>query len=264
LHPTFFQLGPLHIPFFGVIVAIGLMAALALSQRTARYANLDGAALWDAGMIAMIAAFVISRALLIVFNFHSFLMYPVLLMAVPSLTSTGVLLTAAFLTVYLRRKRLPLLAVLDASAPCAALIWAFVNLGRIAEGTKDGMPTTLPWAVGGRMPALMHGAIQAGVHPVELYTLLVALVLCALLFGLLRRRDYTGTTTAIGLLTAGAAVFFLDFFRLPSDLYPNPQTAWLDPAQFLALGMIAAGGVLVSLGPSKLQQPDRIGARNAF
>jgi phosphatidylglycerol---prolipoprotein diacylglyceryl transferase len=256
LHPTFFQLGPLHIPIFGVVAAIGLMASLALSQRSARYANIDGAALWDAGMTGMIAAFVISRLLLIVFNLHSFLMYPVLLMAVPSLTTTGVLLTAAFMLVYLRRKRLPLLAMLDASAPCAALIWAFVNLGRIAEGTKDGMPTTLPWAVGDRM--------LGGVHPVELYTLLVALALCAALFGLLRRRDYTGRTTAIGLLTAGVAVFFLDFFRLPSDLYPSSQTAWLDPAQILALGMIAAGGVLVLLGPSKLQEADRIGAGNAF
>jgi phosphatidylglycerol:prolipoprotein diacylglycerol transferase len=256
LHPTFFQLGHLHIPYFGVVAAIGLMAALALSQRTARYANLDGAALWDAGMIGMIAAFVISRALLIVFNLHSFLMYPVLLLAVPSLTTTGILLTAAFLVVYLRRKRLPLLAVLDASAPCAALIWAFVNLGRIAEGTKDGMPTTLPWAVGGRM--------EGGVHPVELYTLLVALALCTLLFSLLRRRDYTGRTTALGLLTAGAAVFFLDFFRLPSDLLPDSHTAWLDPAQVLALGMILVGSVLVFRGPSKHQEADRIGAGNAF
>jgi phosphatidylglycerol:prolipoprotein diacylglycerol transferase len=256
LHPSFFQLGPLHIPFFGVVAAIGLMAALALSQRTARYADLDPAALWDAGLTGMIAVFVISRALLIVFNFHSFLTYPVLLMAVPSLTTTGVLLTAVFLLGYLRRKRLPVLAVLDASAPCAALIWAFVNLGRIAEGTKDGMPSTLPWAIGDRM--------MGAVHPVELYTVLVALALCATLFGLLRRRGYTGRTTAIGLLIAGVAVFFLDFFRLPSDLLPDSQTAWLDPAQFLALGMIAAGSVLVLAGPSKRQQPDRIGAGNAI
>ena len=256
MHPTFFQLGHLHIPFFGVVAAIGLMAALALSQRTARYANLEGAALWDAGMIGMIAAFVISRLLLIVFNFHSFLLYPVLLLAVPSLTSTGILLTAAFMVVYLRRKRLPLLAVLDASAPCAALIWAFVNLGRILGGTRDGMPSTLPWAIGDRR--------LGAVHPVELYTLLVAAAVCAALFGLLRRRDYTGRTTAIGLLIAGVAVFFLDFFRLPSDLYPSSQTAWLDPAQILALGMIAVGGVLVLLGPSKLQEADRIGAGNAF
>lgn len=232
------------------------MAALALSQLTARFAALDPAALWDAGITGMIAAFVISRALLVAFNLHSFLMYPTLLLAVPSLTTTGILLTAAFMLLYLRRKRLPLLAVLDAAAPCAALIWAFANLGRILEGTRDGMPTTLPWAIGDRM--------LGAVHPVELYTVLIAFALCASLFGLLRRRGYTGTTTAIGLLTAGVAVFFLDFFRLPSDLLPDSQTAWLDPAQFLALGMIAAGGVLVLLGPSKLQQPDRIGAGNAF
>jgi phosphatidylglycerol:prolipoprotein diacylglycerol transferase len=256
LHPSFFQLGPLRIPFFGAVAAIGLISGLGLSQRTARYAAIDPAALWDAGITGMIAAFVISRLLLVVFNLHSFLMYPMLLLAVPSLTTTGVLLTAAFLLVYLRRKHLPLLAVLDASAPCAALIWAFVNLGRIAEGTRDGMPSTLPWAVGDRM--------LGAVHPVELYTLLVAVLLCVVLLGLLRQRGYTGRTTAIGLLIAGVAVFFLDFFRLPSTLFPDSQTAWFDPAQLVGVAMIAVGGVLVLTGPSKQQQADRSGTGNAF
>jgi phosphatidylglycerol---prolipoprotein diacylglyceryl transferase len=255
LHPSFFHLGSLRIPIFGVVAAVGLMAGLGLSQRTARSVGIDGAKLWDAGITGMIAAFVISRALLVVFNLHSFLMYPTLLLAVPSLTTTGVLLTAAFLLLYLRRKRLALLAVLDASAPCAALIWAFVNLGRILEGTKDGMPTTLPWAVGDRM--------LGAVHPVEVYTLLVALALCGLLLGLLSRRRYTGETTAIGLMIAGVAIFFLDFFRLPSDLFPSLQIAWLDPAQMVGLAMLGAGAVLVAAGPSKLREADRIGAGRA-
>jgi phosphatidylglycerol:prolipoprotein diacylglycerol transferase len=257
LHPAYFQLGHLHIPIFGVVAAIGLMAGLALSQRTARTVDLPPDALWDAGITGMIAAFVISRLLLIVFNLHSFLLYPTLLLAVPSLTTTGVLLTAAFMVVYLRRKRLPLLAVLDASAPCAALIWAFVNLGRILEGTHDGMPTTSAWAVGSRM--------LGRVHPVEVYTLVVALALAALLLGLLRHRDYTGETTAIALTIAGVAVFFLDFFRLPSDLL---STGWLDPAQFLGVGMIVLGGALLLVQPSKRsskdQERDPIGVDRAF
>ena len=256
MHHSFLQLGALHIPLFGVVAAVGLLAALGLSQRTARYAGIDGEALWDAGVTAMIAAFVISRVLLVAFNLHSFLLYPTLLLAVPSLTSTGVLLTAAFLLVYLRRRRLPLLTVLDASAPCAALIWGFVNLGRIVEGTKDGMPTTLPWGVGDRM--------LGAVHPVEVYTLLAAVGLCLALLGLLRQRGYTGETTAIGLLIAGVAVFFLDFFRLPSNLTADLHNAWLDPAQGLGLAMTAAGCALVLVAPSKVQEVDRIGAGNAI
>jgi phosphatidylglycerol---prolipoprotein diacylglyceryl transferase len=261
LHHSFFQLGSLHIPLFGVVAAVGLLAALGLSQRTARYAGIHGDALWDVGMTAMIAAFVISRVLLVVFNLHSFLLYPTLLLAVPSLTTTGVLLTAAFLLVYLRRRRLPLLAVLDASAPCAALIWGFVNLGRIVEGTKDGMPTSLPWGVGDRM--------LGAVHPVEDYTLVGAAALCLLLLGLLPRKGYTGETTAIGLLLAGVAVFFLDFFRLPSNLTANLHDAWVDPAQGLGLAMTATGCALVLTASSKsskgkIQEADRIGAGNAI
>jgi phosphatidylglycerol---prolipoprotein diacylglyceryl transferase len=102
------------------------------------------------------------------------------------------------------------------------------------------------------------------VHPVEVYTLLVALALCVVLLGLLARRRYTGETTAIALMIAGVAIFFLDFFRLPSDLLPNPQTAWLDPAQMVGLAMLGVGAVLVAAGPSKLQEADRIGAGRAI
>jgi phosphatidylglycerol:prolipoprotein diacylglycerol transferase len=149
LHPSFFQLGHLHIPIFGVVAAIGLMAALAFSQITARYADLDGAALWDAGLTGMIAVFVISRVLLVVFNLHSFLMYPVLLLAVPSLTSTGVLLTAAFLVVYLRRKRLPLLAVLDASAPCAASAASIPSSSTPSSSPSRSVPPCFRCCAGG-------------------------------------------------------------------------------------------------------------------
>ena len=137
------------------------MAALALSQRTARYTGLDPEAVWNAGITAVASAFVISRLLLIAFNLQSFLQYPLLMMSLPSLTSTGVLLTSLFMLFYLHWRRLPLLTVLDTVAPIAALLWAFVSLGRVAEGTKDGMPTHLPWGVGDR--------VLGAVHPVEIY-----------------------------------------------------------------------------------------------
>ena len=120
------------------------------------------------------------------------------------------------------------------------------------------MPTSLPWGVGDRM--------LGTVHPVELYTLLVALALCVGLLGLLGRKGYTGETTAIGLLLAGVAVFFLDFFRQPSHLTADLHNAWLDPAQGLGLAMTAIGCALVLAAPSKTQEVevDRIGAGNAI
>ncbi len=117
LHSSYLQLGHLHIPVLGVFAALGLMGALALSQRTARYAGLAPEAVWNAGMTAIVSAFVISRLLLIAFNPHSFLQYPLLILALPSLTTTGIFITALFMLGFIRWCKLPLLPLLDATAP---------------------------------------------------------------------------------------------------------------------------------------------------
>lgn len=222
------------------------MAALALTQHTSRYAGLDPEAVWNAGMTAIISAFVISRLLLVLFNFGSFLQYPLLLLALPSLTGTGVLLTGLFMLVYLRWRRLSLLPLLDAVTPSAALLWASANLGYIAEGTKDGMTTHLPWGV--------RAGTSSTVHPVEIYTLIAAILLCFVLLRLLQAHAESGTPTAIALIAAGLGIFFIDFFRLPSDLLSG---AWLDPAQIIGVAMLLIGALLLRRAPSKIEAPER-------
>jgi phosphatidylglycerol:prolipoprotein diacylglycerol transferase len=234
VHSTFFQLGPLHLSSLGVCAAIGVMAALALSQKTAWYAGLDPDAVWNAGMAAVVSAFVISRGLLIAFNWHSFLEYPVLVMALPSLTSTGVLLTGLFMLAYLRWRRLPLIPFLDAIAPCAALLWWLLVIGEYLAGERDGMPVE-PGSFAGR---LFGSAIQ----PVELYTLALAGALCVLLLAVMLTRPLCGVTGGVALALAGAGVFFIDFFRLPSQLLPD---SWLDPVQALGIVMAVLGSLLL-------------------
>jgi phosphatidylglycerol:prolipoprotein diacylglycerol transferase len=233
MHLSYLQLGPLQIPISGIFAALGLMSALALSQRTARYANLSPEAVWNAGITAILSAFVISRLLLIAFNLRSFLQYPLLVLALPSLTTLGILITAVFMFGYIRWRRLPLLLLFDAAAPCAALLWAFLSLGRYFEGTRDGMTTHLPWGV--------RDSMSASIHPVEIYAFIAASLLCLLLLRLLQSRYVEAQTIAVALIYSGLVLFFLDFFRLPSDLLPN---AFLDPSQIIGVAMILVGAPL--------------------
>src|ERR1700736_2621355 len=145
MHPYLFHSGHLLLPTFGVLAAVGLMAALTLSLRTANVVGLHPEKLWNAGLFTLLSAFALSRLLLIIANFHDFLAYPILLLMVPSLTAGGILLTILATAIYLRLRSLPLLDTLDAWAPSATLAWAFLALGHFAEGTDAGLPTALPW-----------------------------------------------------------------------------------------------------------------------
>jgi phosphatidylglycerol:prolipoprotein diacylglycerol transferase len=240
MHPYLIHSGHLLLPTFGVLAALGLMAALTLSLRTAVVTGLSPEKLWNAGLFTLLSAFALSRLLLIASNLHDFVTYPILLLMVPSLNATGILLTILATAIYLRLLHLPLLDTLDAWSPCATLIWAFLALGHLAEGSDAGLPTTLPWGL--RIPP-----DRTPLHPVALYAAIAASLLTVLLLRQLPRRRHPGDTLALALATAGTAQFLLTFFR-----QPYPSTSLLDPIQWISLGMIAASGIILLVQPRKL------------
>jgi phosphatidylglycerol:prolipoprotein diacylglycerol transferase len=244
MHPTLLHIGFLTIPTFGLLAAIGLMLALALSLRTAVAAGLNPDRLWSAGLFAVIAAFVLSRLLLVATNLHTFFSYPILLLMVPSLTPLGLLLTAVATAIYIRLHQLPFLSTLDAWAPCATLAWAFFALGHFAEGSDPGLPSTLPWA----MPNAPGSPFRE--HPIALYVAVTAAIITLVLLRHLRRPHAIGSTAALALALAGLAQFLITFLRQP-EFEDNAFGTLLDPIQWVALGMIVIAALL-------WQQPRRV------
>ncbi|MCU1322308.1 MAG: prolipoprotein diacylglyceryl transferase [Acidobacteriaceae bacterium] len=238
MHPILFHFGRFVLPTFGVLAAAGLMLALSLSLRTAAMVRLDPEALWNAGLFAIVSALVSSRLLLVIANFKSFLSYPLLILALPSLTATGILLTLLATLVYLRFKRLPLLTTLDAWAPCATLVWAFLAFGHLAEGSDPGLISTLPWKI-------LSPTGGAYLHPVALYAALAALLITEAALIALRRKAEAGRTVALALAASGVAQFCISFFRHPSFASDeSPFFNVLDPIQWVSLGMVLAAGVI--------------------
>jgi phosphatidylglycerol:prolipoprotein diacylglycerol transferase len=236
VHPNLIHFGLLTIPTFGLLAAIGLMASLALSLRTAAVVGLSPDRVWNAGLFAIIAAFVLSRLLLVATNFKSFLAYPALLLMVPSLTPLGLLLTAVAVVIYLRLHGLPLLPTLDAWAPCATLAWVFLALGHFAEGSDPGLPSTLPWTM-----SVIKGSPRH--HPVTLYAALAAVIITIVLLRCLQSCNYAGDTLALALALCGIVQFFLSFLREPEFL-DNAFGTLLDPIQWVALGMIVTSAFI--------------------
>jgi phosphatidylglycerol---prolipoprotein diacylglyceryl transferase len=237
MHPILLHLGPLAIPTFGALAAIGLMLALFLSVRTATLVQINPDRLWDAGLFTLLSAFVLSRLLLVVTNLRSFFSYPLLLLALPSLTPLGVVLTVVATILYLRLRGLPLLSTLDAWAPCATLVWAFLALGHLAEGSDPGMITTVPWAI-------PSSTGLSRLHPIALYAVALALPLTLVLFLYLRQRKHPGDTTALALASVGVIQFLLSFFRQPA-LFGTPYAEILDPIQWAALAMVLTSGLIL-------------------
>ncbi len=237
MHPILFHLGHLTFPTFGVLAALGIVAALSLALRCAPLAGIPPDHLWSATLVAAVAAFVLSRVLLIAANLNSFLSYPILVLTLPSLTATGLLLTAIVTFIYLKFRQIPVRSALDAWAPPATLLWAFLALGHLAEGSDPGLPSHAPWAV--RIPP--DPDLQ---QPVGLFAAVAAIALTVILFRHLRHPRPPGRTAVLALLLTGVAQFLLSFVRQPFPYAPDAPAFPLDPIQFLALALIAAAGLL--------------------
>lgn len=249
---SFIALGRLHVPVYALVAAAGLMCSLALGLRTAGLAGIDPDAFWDLGVVSVLAAFVLSRVTLVLEDLTAIRQFPAAILELPWLSASGAPATIIVIFWYLRRRRLPLLGVLDAAAPCGALLWSFFALAEFAAGTREGMPTSVAWAI----PSSF-----GRVHPVELYTMLAWLAAGAATYRILRRQGRPGETGFCGLILAGLVFALTDFFRLPNQLYGNQV---LDGIQWRGLELIVLGGVLLAwreaVPPRAAPQPRRTAA----
>jgi phosphatidylglycerol:prolipoprotein diacylglycerol transferase len=214
-----------HLPVYGLLAVAGLFGALWLSQRTAMQTGLGPEELWDAGIFAVLAAFFASRLLLVAESPRAFVSYPLLVLRLPSFTYAGMLLTALLTVLYLRRKRLPVQSVLDAWAPCAALLACGLQLGDFLARTDAGLPT----ASGRTFPVGALGAVLAA-------------MLCAGLLWRLRKQPRAGEVAALAMMVGGFLSFLLDTLRQPAP--GTAADAWLEPSQWIALGAMLAGAGL--------------------
>jgi phosphatidylglycerol:prolipoprotein diacylglycerol transferase len=232
----------LHIPAYALIAIAGMIAALWLSLRTAPLRGLEPDALWDAGVFAIAAAFVLSRllglALFVVVEHGQLTLSFREILSFSSISYLSLLVTAVAVAIWLRWKHLPLLRVMDAWAPCGALLWSALSLADAASGGGDGLPTRLPWG--------LRADSGARVHPVALYSATAAIALCAALFALLRRVRDPGRVAAIAVIASGTILFLLDMLRTPEQPLSNNL---LDMSQWIALSAIIFGACLLTFGP---------------
>jgi phosphatidylglycerol:prolipoprotein diacylglycerol transferase len=163
----------------------------------------------------------------------------------------GLLAGVAAYLLIARKQPAPLLSMLDAGSPAAALGYGIGRIGCLLSGDGDyGVPTSLPWGM-----SFPNGLVPttARVHPTPIYELIVA---CAIAWCLWRmgRGSATATTRARGdhakplplgmvfaayLVLTGAARFLVEFIRI------NPRSFFgLTNAQAASLVSIFAGLIL--------------------
>ena len=258
MHPVLFHIGAVLIPSYGAVTALGVLLALGLALRTAgmagRGTHLDPGKVWNLCILSLFAALAAARLLLVIVNWSALRLHPAWLLGLamvhhPLLAGTGALAGAGCALWYARHSKLPLGATADALAPPLALGLCFEQLGTLASGSGYGVEAGpgVHWAVTYTNPlaALWSGApLGVPLHPVQAYAALAFLTLALLLLVWLPAERRKGDVAGLGLMGAGAAVYFTELWRDPEGRGSLLHGA-LDGPQIAAVLLVIAGALVL-------------------
>lgn len=272
--PVLFQLGPITIYSYGLMMALGFVAAdLMLTAECGRrgikseygsslvvwgaIGGLIGARLWDVWDNFPIYA---AHPASIIFSGSGFVWYGGL--------------TGGFIAVCLaaRRYRIPFLTTMDMAAPAVLIGHAFGRMGCQLSGDGDwGLPTKMPWGmafphaiVGWNSQSVLklnsHDQLVSGfypgvrVQPTPIFEAILYVAIAAfLLWGMRTRKWAQGQVFYLFLILSGAARFVVEFWRI------NPRVLWgLTEYQLFSIFMMAVGTILYAISLSRAAKPAQV------
>ena len=234
------------------MAALGVVLALFLAQRTARVAGLNSSQVWNLSVVALFAALVVQRLVLVVANWSELRTHPSWMLGLamihhPLLAAAGALAGAASGLIFARWSKMPLRTTADVLAAPLALGLACEQLCALMAGAGYGTETAVRWAVTYTNPfAARWSGTPLGVplHPVQAYAGLSFLTLSILLIVWLPARRQQGDIAGLFLLGTGFIVFMTELGR---DSVGRGQllSGALDGPQVAAIGMVLAGAFLL-------------------
>jgi phosphatidylglycerol:prolipoprotein diacylglycerol transferase len=244
MYPVLFQFGPITIYSYGVMMALGFIAAtwvLGLELRR-RGENPDLAS--TLVMWAAVSGLIGARLLFIMEEWREFLNdpWPLLFTGSGFVWYGGLIGGIVGVTLCIYRRGWSWIATMDAVAPSITLGHGIGRLGCHFAGDGDwGPPTTLPWGVA-YPNAIVGWDYPPGVrvHPTPIYETTAYLLIFAFLWFRRSKPIQPGTQFGWYLILGSTARFFLEFVRV------NPPVLFvLSEAQVISILLVTAGLFLV-------------------
>jgi len=187
-----FQLGPLTVRWYGILMAVSIGVGLWLAERRAKQEDLPVDQIMRAAQWAVVSGLVGARLYEVIFGWSYYGQHPLKILAVweGGLAIHGSLIAGPLVGAYLCwRWKVPVLRALDVVAPSIVLGQAIGRWGNFFNEEAYGAPTDLPWALWISPAARPAGLAEvAWYHPAFLYESLWDLAVFALLVTWLRPR----------------------------------------------------------------------------
>ena len=256
MFPKIFEIGSFSLPTYGVLIALGFLAGIALSARLARRVGLDPERVTSLGVVLLLSAIGGAKLFMIADNWSYYAADPGRLFTLSALRSGGVfyggLLTAiAVAYYYTRRHRLPWLATADAMVPGLAFGHAIGRMGCFAAGCCWGREAHVAWAVTFTDPnahSFTGVPLNIPLHPTQLYEALGAASIGLVLLWRFLHPHSPGVILGSYLVLYSGFRFVIEFFR-DEGARTLLIGGTISTTQCVAAGLAVAGVWIVRSAP---------------
>ena len=238
MHNDLFSIGPLTVHGYGLMIGLGVVAALLLSWRRAEKRNMSQDGVTTLTMVLLISGFLCAK--LVFLLTHPDLVRRDLWTALGSegfVVYGGIMGGLLGAWIFCRRRRESLLRWADLVLPGVAVAQGLGRIGCYLAGCCYGKVTASPLGV--VFPAGSLAPAGIPLLPTQLFSAAGDLLLAGALLLLDRKKRPEGALLAWYLLLYGVGRFFVEFLR--DDV--RGSVGALSVSQFLSLFAVAGAGL---------------------
>jgi phosphatidylglycerol:prolipoprotein diacylglycerol transferase len=218
IDPLAFSLGPVHIAWYGIMVAASIAFLVIWVWHFARKAGFKGEFVLGGAIWAIPMGVIVSRLVHVIDKYDYYFSNPREIIGFEGLTIYGAILGGLLgAWIYCRIRRVSFAHLADLAAPGIILAQAIGRVGCIINGCCSGKETSLPFHLIYTHPAsdaITSAPLGTPLHPTQLYEIFGDLLIFALLFWLFRGRlRPRGSQLAVYLFLYSALTFTVRFWR---------------------------------------------------
>src|SRR5512136_642643 len=219
MHPILIRIGPVSVPTYGFMMALGVALGLLFLYIQSRKQGLDAPRIFDAGFYTILISLAGAKLILFVGSFSYYTRYPGELLSLArsgGVFQGGLAFGVVFALWYFRKRRLPTWKIADIIGPALALGHGFGRVGCFMAGCCYGRVCELP--VGVKFTSeyaheLTGIPLGEKLYPVQLFEAALNFLNFLALFLILKKKRYDGQVFSFYILNYSVIRLVTEYFR---------------------------------------------------
>ncbi|MDY0359819.1 MAG: prolipoprotein diacylglyceryl transferase [Desulforegulaceae bacterium] len=215
MHPVFFEYKSFVIHTYGVMAAIGFLAAIIVSGFLAKKENIKKDDISDLAVYVILSAVIGARLFYFFVEPKFFLENP---LEIFKIWKGGLVFYGGFIfglagaVFFIKKRNLPLGKTADIIAPALALGHGIGRIGCFFAGCCYGKPTSLPIGIVFKNPDAL-APLNISLHPVQLYSVISNLFIFGVLMFFFTKKKKDGDVFLLYLFLYGILRMIIEYFR---------------------------------------------------